>query len=97
MSQEKVLHALLGWMLDKPGWREGFMWDGIGHIFKPPAPNGEDAPGDDVAGPGIGFGDGRSTEVSFVPLPCQVSGVGNGQRSCLTVEFWAAWPGGEAA
>lgn len=60
-------------------------------------PNGEDAPGDDVAGPGIGFGDGRSTGVSFVPLPCQVSGIGDGQRSCLTVEFWAAWPGGEAA
>ncbi|MFJ3720571.1 hypothetical protein [Streptomyces sp. NPDC090057] len=33
VSQEKVLGALLGWMLDKPGWREGFMWNNIGHMF----------------------------------------------------------------
>ncbi|MGV9358412.1 hypothetical protein [Streptomyces misionensis] len=44
VSQEKVLHALLGWMLDKPGWREGFMWDGIGHMFAPPVPGDEDEP-----------------------------------------------------
>ncbi|MFE9472564.1 hypothetical protein ACFY5K_35520 [Streptomyces griseofuscus] len=40
VSQEKVLQALLGWMLDKPAWREGFMWSGIGHMFTAPAPGG---------------------------------------------------------
>ncbi|MER6680571.1 hypothetical protein [Streptomyces olivaceoviridis] len=43
MSQEKVLRALLGWMLDKPDWREGFMWTNIGHMFAP-ATDGEDEP-----------------------------------------------------
>ncbi|MQY38162.1 hypothetical protein SRB17_61710 [Streptomyces sp. RB17] len=43
VSQEKVLQALLGWMLDKPNWREGFMWNSIGHMF-PPVPDGEDEP-----------------------------------------------------
>ncbi|MGW5368273.1 hypothetical protein ACWER6_16665 [Streptomyces sp. NPDC004009] len=33
VSQEKVLRALIGWTLDKPDWREGFMWNNIGHEF----------------------------------------------------------------
>ncbi|MFB8176063.1 hypothetical protein ACFC8N_08290 [Streptomyces sp. NPDC055966] len=41
VSQEKVLQALLGWMADKPDWREGFMWNNIGHMF-PPVLDGED-------------------------------------------------------
>ncbi|MFY4719056.1 hypothetical protein [Streptomyces sp. LaBMicrA B280] len=28
--QEKVLRALLGWMLDRSGWREEFMWSSVG-------------------------------------------------------------------
>lgn len=43
VSQEKVLQALLGWMLDKPDWRKGFMWNNIGHMFAP-APDSEDEP-----------------------------------------------------
>ncbi|WP_236053270.1 hypothetical protein [Streptomyces musisoli] len=43
VSQEKVLQALLGWMLDGPGWREGFMWNRIGGMFAL-APGGEDEP-----------------------------------------------------
>ncbi|MER6331727.1 hypothetical protein ACOZGD_15040 [Streptomyces murinus] len=43
VSQEKVLQALLGWMLDKPDWRESFMWTNIGHMFAPAA-DGEDEP-----------------------------------------------------
>ncbi|MEU6553089.1 hypothetical protein ABZ915_22810 [Streptomyces sp. NPDC046915] len=41
VSQDKVLQALLGWVTDKPAWREGFMWNNIGHWFTP-APEGED-------------------------------------------------------
>jgi hypothetical protein len=37
VSQEKVLRALLGWAGDKPDWRDGFMWNNIGHLFTPPA------------------------------------------------------------
>ncbi|WP_234335829.1 hypothetical protein [Streptomyces sp. NRRL S-1022] len=44
VSQEKVLQALLGWMLDKPAWREGFMWNNIGEMFAPAASDSEDAP-----------------------------------------------------
>ncbi|GGX88297.1 hypothetical protein [Streptomyces anandii] len=43
VSQEKVSRALLGWMLDKPDWREGFMWNDIGDMFAP-APADEDEP-----------------------------------------------------
>ncbi|MEU2554159.1 hypothetical protein ABZ589_21140 [Streptomyces sp. NPDC013313] len=43
MSQEKVLQALLGWMLDKPLWREGFMWNNIGEMFAL-APDRENEP-----------------------------------------------------
>ncbi|WP_244374510.1 hypothetical protein [Streptomyces griseorubiginosus] len=43
VSQEKVLHALLGWMADGPAWREGFMWTNIGHWFTP-GPEDEDDP-----------------------------------------------------
>ncbi|MEV7504472.1 hypothetical protein [Streptomyces sp. NPDC093018] len=41
VSQEKVLRALLGWMLGEPGWREGFMWSSVGHMFTAPARGGE--------------------------------------------------------
>ena len=34
-SQEKVLQALLGWVADKPAWREDFTWTSIGHWFAP--------------------------------------------------------------
>ncbi|MGW3123823.1 hypothetical protein ACWDBW_43100 [Streptomyces sp. NPDC001107] len=34
-SQEKVLQALLGWVADKPAWREAFTWTNIGHWFAP--------------------------------------------------------------
>ncbi|MFD5265258.1 hypothetical protein [Streptomyces sp. NPDC058335] len=44
VSQDKVLHALLGWAADKPDWREGFMWNNIGHMFTPPAGEVEDEP-----------------------------------------------------
>ncbi|MFI6037780.1 hypothetical protein ACIBBD_27090 [Streptomyces sp. NPDC051315] len=37
VSQDTVLQALLGWAADKPGWREGFMWNDIGHMFTPAA------------------------------------------------------------
>ncbi|MGW2492230.1 hypothetical protein ACWCV9_34160 [Streptomyces sp. NPDC001606] len=43
LSQEKVLQALLGWMLDKPDGREGFMWTNIGPMFAR-ATEGEDEP-----------------------------------------------------
>ncbi|MCX5055931.1 hypothetical protein OOK12_02470 [Streptomyces sp. NBC_00452] len=43
VSQEKVLQALLGWVDDKPAWREDFMWTSIGHWFTP-APEDEDNP-----------------------------------------------------
>ncbi|MER6128441.1 hypothetical protein ABT173_38935 [Streptomyces sp. NPDC001795] len=43
VSQDKVLQALLGWVADKPAWREGFMWNNIGHMFAP-APEGGDDP-----------------------------------------------------
>ncbi|MEW2510840.1 hypothetical protein [Streptomyces sp. NPDC046870] len=43
VSQEKVLQALLGWMLDKPDWRENLMWTNIGHMFAL-ATDGEDEP-----------------------------------------------------
>ncbi|MCI3274620.1 hypothetical protein [Streptomyces cylindrosporus] len=42
-SQEEVLQALLGWVADKPAWREGFTWTSIGHWFAP-GPEDEDAP-----------------------------------------------------
>ncbi|MEV6957447.1 hypothetical protein [Streptomyces sp. NPDC051183] len=33
VSQEKVLAALLGWAVSKPGWQDGFMWNNIGEQF----------------------------------------------------------------
>ncbi|MFR9794616.1 hypothetical protein ACL02U_01700 [Streptomyces sp. MS06] len=43
VSQDKVLQAVLGWMLNKPDWREGFMWNNIGHMFTS-APDDEAEP-----------------------------------------------------
>ncbi|MCD7440576.1 hypothetical protein K4B79_20415 [Streptomyces lincolnensis] len=36
VSQEKVLQALLGWAAGRADWREGFMWNNVGHLFNGP-------------------------------------------------------------
>ena len=44
VSQEKVLKALLGWAAGTSDWRADFMWNNIGSMFEPSAPEATDQP-----------------------------------------------------